>query len=50
MKVQLFKYWEALRTSFWFIPAIMVFGAVVLSAAAIQADHLAMSEGWLPWG
>ncbi|MFO7581311.1 DUF2254 domain-containing protein, partial [Guyparkeria sp.] len=49
MKVQLFKYWEALRTSFWFIPALMVFGAVVLSVAAIQADHLAMSKGWLAW-
>ncbi|RRQ24079.1 DUF2254 domain-containing protein [Guyparkeria sp. SCN-R1] len=50
MKVQLFKYWDALRTSFWFIPAIMVFGAVVLSAVAIQADHLAKGEGWLASG
>lgn len=49
MKVQLFKYWEALRTSFWFIPTVMVFGAVVLAVVVIQVDHLAMSEGWLDW-
>ncbi|WP_322521991.1 DUF2254 domain-containing protein [Guyparkeria halophila] len=50
MKAQLFKYWEALRTSFWFIPSIMVLGAVALSIAATQADNLAIREGWLTWG
>ncbi len=49
MKVQLFKYWETVRTSFWFIPAVMVFMAVVLAAAAIQLDRLTMARGWLFW-
>ncbi|MDG4867263.1 DUF2254 domain-containing protein [Guyparkeria sp. 1SP6A2] len=49
MKVQLFKYWEALRASFWFIPALMVIGSVILAALAIHADSLAMDKGWLAW-
>lgn len=50
MKVQLFKYWEALRTSFWFIPAIMVIGAVALAAAVLHVDRLSMDEDWAFWG
>lgn len=49
VKVQLFKYWEALRTSFWFIPAVMVIGAVALAAAGVQVDRLTMERGWLFW-
>ncbi|MFP4251483.1 MAG: DUF2254 domain-containing protein [Guyparkeria sp.] len=50
MKVQLFKYWESLRTSFWFIPAIMVVGAVALAAAVVHVDRLSVDGDRALWG
>ncbi|MFI9653713.1 DUF2254 domain-containing protein [Guyparkeria sp. GHLCS8-2] len=50
MKVQMFKYWEALRSSFWFIPAMLVAGAVALAAVAGRVDRLTVVEGWLAIG
>lgn len=34
----LLSYWDRLRTGFWFIPALLAAGAVVLSSLALWAD------------
>jgi uncharacterized membrane protein len=40
MKAKLINFWEALHTSFWFLPALMTFGAIGLSFATIALDWL----------
>ncbi|HVS10099.1 MAG TPA: DUF2254 domain-containing protein [Planctomycetota bacterium] len=37
--------WEALRTSFWFLPALMALGAGVLAFSAVRLDG-AVPDGW----
>lgn len=39
MRLFLANKWEALSTSFWFVPALMVIGAVGLSLATLQLDQ-----------
>lgn len=39
--------WGDLRSSFWFLPSLMVVGSVVLATALIEADS-AWSDRWLP--
>jgi uncharacterized membrane protein len=46
LKALLLKYWDRLRSSFWFVPAIMACLAVVLAACAVELDK-ALAEGWL---
>lgn len=46
MKAQLLKYWDSLRSSFWFVPATMAFLAVALAVAAVEIDKVA-GDGWL---
>jgi uncharacterized membrane protein len=41
MKTWLSIYWESLRTNFWFMPTVMVAGAVVLSRVTINLDKVA---------
>ena len=39
MKLRLQSSWESLRTSFWFIPAVMTFVAIVLSFLLVYVDR-----------
>jgi len=48
-------YWEKLRTSYWFVPAVMTAIAAVLALAAVSADenfqeHWLIEAGWLYTG
>ncbi len=51
MRVRLYKFWEQLTGSFWFVPTFMVIAAILLAALTLQIDHLdikfATSE--FPW-
>lgn len=47
MKTWLLARWEALRTNFWFVPTLMVAGAVLLSLATIHIDRLAGTRNWV---
>jgi uncharacterized membrane protein len=38
MKTKLINLWEALHTSFWFLPALMTFAAIGLSFATVALD------------
>lgn len=46
MKALLLKYWDRLRSSFWFVPAIMVCLAAALAFAAVALDK-AVGGDWL---
>lgn len=50
MRVLVFKTWSKIRTSFWFLPALMAGGAVVLAFATVAFDKQATE--WLTrnWG
>ena len=48
MKERLLKYWESLRSSFGFLPAIMVAAAMVLAYSTIALDRLVERLVWLP--
>lgn len=39
MKIKLFKLWESLRSSFWFVPTLMVVMALALSIVTIGLDE-----------
>lgn len=39
MKVKTLVLWENLRTSFWFVPALMVAGAIILAFATVALDQ-----------
>jgi uncharacterized membrane protein len=45
VKAHLLKYWDHLRTSFWFVPAIMVSVAAALALAAVAFDEAAGNDG-----
>jgi uncharacterized membrane protein len=42
----LLKYWDRLRSSFWFVPAVMACLAVALALGAVELDKAA-TEDWL---
>jgi uncharacterized membrane protein len=46
LKAQLLKYWDRLRSSFWFVPAAMACLAVALAFSAIALDEAGTSD-WL---
>ena len=46
MKALLLKYWERLRSSFWFVPAAMACLAVALALGAVALDR-AVTDEWL---
>ena len=50
MKERLLNYWDSLRSSFWFLPAIMVAAAIVLAYSTIALDRLVQRHGWPPDG
>lgn len=47
MKARILKHWDALRSSFWFLPALMAVGAVVLAFATVAADETSPVRDWL---
>lgn len=51
MRAQIFKTWDRIRSSFWFLPAIMAGGAMLLAFVAVSfdtavTDWLTKSLGW----
>jgi uncharacterized membrane protein len=39
VKAALFKHWEDLRSSYWFVPSLMALGAIALSVTAVAVDR-----------
>ena len=50
MRVQVFKTWANVRSSFWFLPAVMAGGAMVLAFATVAFDKQATDWLTLNWG
>ena len=50
MRVQIFKYWDRVRSSFWFLPTVMAGGAVVLSFVSVALDERVTDWLSLTWG
>ncbi|RJP52003.1 MAG: DUF2254 domain-containing protein, partial [Anaerolineaceae bacterium] len=47
---QLHKHWDQVRSSFWFLPSILIGGVVVFAFATLTLD-VAVSDRWLrDWG
>lgn len=46
MKLWLANKWENLRDSFWFLPSLMVSGAVALSFATVRLDQMFPDQAW----
>lgn len=46
MRAPLLKYWDYLRSSFWFLPSLMAAGAVALAFAVVAMDE-SMTDPWL---
>ncbi|MGE0825196.1 MAG: DUF2254 domain-containing protein [Candidatus Binatia bacterium] len=40
MRARLLSWWDSVRTSFWFVPALMVVAAIGISLAMIELDQL----------
>ena len=47
MRTRLINYWESLRANFWFMPTVMVAGAVALSLVTINLDKAAGYDNWI---
>lgn len=47
MKLWLASKWESLDTTFWFLPTIMVAGAIFLSLATIHLDKATVYSNWI---
>lgn len=43
MRERLLSIWETIHTSFWFVPGMMVLGALVLSFVTVSFDQRTMS-------
>ena len=51
MRAQFFKYWERVRSGFWFLPSVMAAAAVALALVSVTVDEpvtkwLALNFGW----
>ena len=51
MKVQIFRKWDSVRSSFWFLPTIMASGAMVMAFVSVAVDKpvtnwLALNWDW----
>ena len=46
MRAQIFKYWERVRSSFWFLPSLMAAAAVGLSFLTVALDQ-SVTQTWL---
>lgn len=51
MKAAIFKYWDEIRSSFWFIPILMTIGAVALSFFTVYIDEPVMEllQDYISW-
>jgi uncharacterized membrane protein len=49
VRTQLAHRWATLRTSFWFVPGLMVVGAVLLAAVALALDAALAGSSLPPW-
>jgi len=49
MQVQIFKTWERIHTSFWFIPAVMASGAMLLAFVTVTLDTVLTDWMVLNW-
>ncbi len=38
MHIRLLRFWEDIRGSYWFVPGVMIFGAILLALATIALD------------
>jgi len=43
------RLWDYLRSSFWFVPSLMVSGSIVLAAALIEIDSAGRDEWFAQW-
>ena len=50
MRVQIFKTWDRVRSSFWFLPAVMAGGAMVLAFATVALDEPVTDWLTIKWG
>ncbi|NDP38644.1 MAG: DUF2254 domain-containing protein [Rhodoferax sp.] len=50
MKVQIFKTWNYVRYSFWFLPAVMIAGVVALAFTTVALDQRATDWLTANWG
>ncbi|MDX9786943.1 MAG: DUF2254 domain-containing protein [Desulfobacterales bacterium] len=50
MRVQVFKTWDRVRSSFWFLPAVMAGGAIVFAFATVALDEPVTDWLTLNWG
>lgn len=50
MKTKLAAFWESLKTSFWFLPSLMVVAAIGLSYGIIYIDRHWIAKEWLLYG
>jgi uncharacterized membrane protein len=50
-RVALLKWWEDIRSSYWFIPTLMAVGAIALSVVAVYVDSRIGADwlGAVPW-
>jgi len=48
MNTRLLKLWDSLRTSYWFVPAIMMFSALLLWGLTSTADRILSRRDTLP--
>ncbi len=44
MKTKLINLWESLKTSFWFIPTIMVLAAIIIAICIISLDRYSITD------
>ena len=47
MKALLLKYWDRIRSGFWFVPGVMAGTAIVLAFATVAVDESATAVGWM---
>lgn len=47
MRALLFKYWDRLRSGFWFVPGVMTGAAVALALATVGLDESPTVGGWM---
>lgn len=50
MRVRVFRTWDRVRSSFWFLPAVMAGGAMLLAFAAVALDTPITDWLTLHWG
>lgn len=50
MRAKFFKYWDRVRSSFWFLPAVMVVVAGFLAFAGVALDKRVPDQLTLKWG